>query len=54
MYYLDMRGLTDLYNDHDYKLYKRKAGSGGNEHTIALQIVDMLILNAPVSWGSQR
>lgn len=52
--YLEIKGLTHLYNDYDYNSYKRKASKnkGGNLHLTALHIVDMFILNgSPVcSW----
>jgi len=49
IYYLEIKGLSSLYNDLDYKSYKRKLekNGAGNLHNTALNIVDMMIKNSP-------
>lgn len=46
---LALRGLESLFNDYDYKYYKRKAqrnAAGGNHGLTCIQILDMFILNS--------
>lgn len=46
---LEQRELSYLYNESDFKYYKRKASNGKtflNQYWLALAILDMFIINS--------
>lgn len=49
--FLAQRGLTHIFNETDFKTYKRKITTGNgevNEYMAALNIMDMFILNSRI------
>lgn len=45
---LQQMGLAEIFNETDFKEYRKKAGKGGNLCLATLNIVDMFVLNKGV------